>query len=117
SVESREQIAALAAALAPLGVCFLRGGAFKPRSSPYSFQGRGAPALAWLRSAADAHGMRVVTEAMGEAEVAPVAEAAHLIQIGSRNMQNFALLRAVGRAGRPVLLKRGMAATVEEWRL
>ena len=117
SIESREQISALAARLAQIGVRFLRGGAFKPRSSPYSFQGHGAPALGWLREAAEAHGLLVVTEALGVEHVPAVAEVADLIQIGSRNMQHTPLLRAVGATGKPVLLKRGMAATLEEWLL
>jgi 3-deoxy-7-phosphoheptulonate synthase len=117
SVESPEQIRAIAARLAPLGVRFLRGGAYKPRKSPYSFQGHGAPALRWLREAADEQGMLVVTEALGVQEVGPVAEAADMIQIGSRNMQHTPLLRAVGSAGKPVLLKRGMAATTDDWRM
>ncbi len=117
SVESEAQIREAAAALAPLGVRFLRGGAFKPRSSPYAFQGHGARALPWLRRAADEHGLAVVTEAMAPEEVPAVAAHADLVQVGSRNMQNFALLRAVGAARRPALLKRGMAATVEEWLL
>jgi 3-deoxy-7-phosphoheptulonate synthase len=117
SVESEEQVRACAAALAPLGARFLRGGAFKPRTSPYAFQGVGHPGLRWLREAADAHGMRVVTEVLSENDVPAVAEAADLLQIGSRNMQNFALLRAAGSAGKPVLLKRSMSATVEEWLL
>jgi 3-deoxy-7-phosphoheptulonate synthase len=115
SVESETQVHGLAARLAPLGVKFLRGGAYKPRSSPYAFQGHGEPALRWLREAADAHGMLVVTEAMGEAEVPLVARWADLVQIGSRNMQSYSLLRVVAQAQKPVLLKRGMAATVEEW--
>ena len=117
SVESPEQIDAIAARLAPLGVTFLRGGAFKPRSSPYNFQGHGDPALSWMRDAATKYGLRVVTEVLSEHDVTAVAELADLIQIGSRNMQNFALLRAVGRAARPVLLKRGMSATLDEWLL
>ncbi len=117
SVESEAQIQRLAGLLAPRGVGFLRGGAFKPRSSPYAFQGHGEPALRWLRRAADAHGMRVVTEALSEADAPLVAEHADLVQIGSRNMHNYALLKAVGRTGRPVLLKRAMAATIEEWLL
>lgn len=117
SVESADQIFALAARLAPLGVRFLRGGAFKPRTSPYSFQGHGTPALAWLRRAADAHGLLVVTEALGVEHVSAVAEAADLIQIGSRNMHHFPLLRCVGATGKPVLLKRGMAASLDEWML
>lgn len=115
SVESPTQIRELAAALAPLGVKFLRGGAYKPRTSPYSFQGLGAQALGWLRRAADEFGLQVVTEAMGADELPLVAATADLVQVGSRNMQNYALLRSVAATGRPVLLKRGMAATLEEW--
>jgi 3-deoxy-7-phosphoheptulonate synthase len=115
SVESEEQIRAVAARLAALGVRFLRGGAFKPRTSPYAFQGHGEPALAWMRRAADAFGMKVVTEAMSEPEVPLVAAHADLVQVGSRNMHNYALLRAIGKARKPVLLKRGMAATIDEW--
>lgn len=115
SVESREHVADVAARLSALGVRALRGGAFKPRTSPYEFQGRGAEALRFLRDAADASGMIVVSEALSEADAPLVAEHADLVQIGSRNMHASALLRAVGRLGRPVLLKRGMAATLEEW--
>lgn len=117
AVESEAQIGAIAARVARAGAGLLRGGAFKPRSSPYAFQGHGEVALRWLRRAADAHGLRVVTEALGESDVALVAEHADLIQVGSRNMQNFALLKAVGRTGRPAMLKRAMSATVEEWLL
>ncbi len=117
SVESEEQIARIAAAIAPFGVRFLRGGAFKPRTSPYAFQGHGRDALAWLRRAAESHDMRVVTEVLSEADVGAVTEHADLLQVGSRNMHNYALLKAVGRATKPVLLKRSMAATVEEWLL
>ncbi len=117
SVESEDQIKRAAAHLASLGVSFLRGGAFKPRTSPYAFQGHGSKALGWMRKAADAAGMRVVTEALSEADVGVVAEHADMIQIGSRNMHNYALLKAAGAAKMPVLLKRGMAATVEEWLL
>jgi 3-deoxy-7-phosphoheptulonate synthase len=95
----------------------LRGGAFKPRTSPYSFAGHGEVALDWMRLAADAHGLGVVTEVMSEHDVEAVAGVADLMQLGSRNMQNFALLRAVGRANKPVLLKRGMAATIDDWLL
>jgi 3-deoxy-7-phosphoheptulonate synthase len=115
SVESEDQIRAMAARLAPLGVSFLRGGAFKPRTSPYAFQGHGEPALRWMRRAADAAGMKVVTEALSEADVPLVAEHADLVQVGSRNMHNYALLKAIGKTGRPALLKRGMAATLDEW--
>ncbi len=117
AVESEEQIRRIAAALARQGVTFLRGGAFKPRTSPYAFQGHGVGALAWLRAAADASGLKVVTEVLSEPDVSLVAEHADVLQIGSRNMQNYALLKTVGRAKRPVLLKRSMAATVEEWLL
>lgn len=115
SVESPDQIDAAAERLTAMGVAFLRGGAFKPRTSPYAFQGHGSQALRWLRDAARRHQMRVVTEAMSENTVAEVAEWADLIQVGSRNMQNFALLKCVAAAGKPVLLKRGMAASIDEW--
>lgn len=115
SVESEDQIHTVARRLAESGATFLRGGAFKPRTSPYDFQGVGREALHWLRDAADAYGLRVVTEAMSEAAMEDVAEVADLIQIGSRNMHSTPLLRAAGRTGRPVLVKRGMAATVGEW--
>jgi 3-deoxy-7-phosphoheptulonate synthase len=117
SVESEEGIVAIARRLAAAGVEFLRGGAFKPRTSPYAFQGHGDPALGWLRRAASLTGMKVVTEALSEGHVERVAEHADLVQIGSRNMQNYALLKAVGRTRRPVLLKRAFAATVDEWLL
>ena len=117
AIESAEQVNAIAASVAAAGASILRGGAFKPRSSPYSFSGHGAEALGWMRKAADRHGLAVVTEVMSEAEVELVSAHADMLQIGSRNMQNFALLRAVGAMGKPILLKRGMAATVEEWLL
>jgi 3-deoxy-7-phosphoheptulonate synthase len=118
AVESEAQIDELARRLARgRGVQLLRGGAYKPRSSPYAFQGHGAPALGWLRQAADRHGLRVVTEVMAPADAEPVARVADLLQIGSRNMQCFPLLKAVARTGRPILVKRGVAATVEEWLL
>ncbi len=117
AVEGEERSEARAAKVAAAGAQMLRGGAYKPRTSPYAFQGHGEVALRWLRRAADAHGLRVVTEALGEGDVGLVTEYADLVQVGSRNMQNFALLKAVGRAGRPVLLKRAMAATLEEWLL
>ncbi len=115
SVESPELVHRAAAIAARAGATLLRGGAFKPRTSPYAFHGHGRPALGWMREAADAHGLGVVTEVMSEHEVSAVAEVADLIQIGSRNMQNFALLERVGKTGLPVLLKRGMAARVGEW--
>jgi 3-deoxy-7-phosphoheptulonate synthase len=117
AVESEDRIRRIAFELREQGVRFLRGGAFKPRTSPYAFQGHGAEALGWLRSAADACGMKVVTEVMSEVDVPVVAEHADVLQVGSRSMQSFALLRAIGRAGKPVLLKRSMSATIEEWLL
>jgi 3-deoxy-7-phosphoheptulonate synthase len=117
SVETETQIHEAAHFAAQAGARLLRGGAFKPRTSPYSFDGLGVSALRWLRAAATAHGLGVVTEVMSEQDVETVAPFADLIQVGSRNMQNFALLRVVGQLGSPVLLKRGMAASVEEWLL
>ncbi len=115
AVESREQIDATAAAVARAGANILRGGAFKPRTSPYAFQGLGRTGLELLRVAGDRNGLAIVTEVLDPREVGLVAEYADMLQIGARNMQNFALLRAVGESGKPVLLKRGPAATVEEW--
>jgi 3-deoxy-7-phosphoheptulonate synthase len=115
SVESREQLDATAASVATRGANVLRGGAFKPRTSPYAFQGLGADALKMLREAADRHGMAVVTEVLDPRDVALVGEHADMLQIGARNMQNFSLLREAGESGKPVLLKRGMSATIDEW--
>ncbi len=115
SVESHEQVNATASAVAARGANVLRGGAFKPRTSPYSFQGLGADALKMLRDAADAHGMAVVTEVLDPRDVALVAQHADMLQIGARNIQNFSLLREAGESGKPVLLKRGMSATIDEW--
>lgn len=115
SVEDEDQIHTLASVVAQGGAKILRGGAFKPRTSPYSFQGRGAQGLRWLRTAADAHGLLVVTEVLDPRHVELVAAYADILQIGARNMQNFALLREVGLSGKPVLLKRGFAATLEEF--
>jgi 3-deoxy-7-phosphoheptulonate synthase len=117
SVESERHVQGAAERVAAAGARFLRGGAFKPRTSPYSFAGHGPRALAWLRRAADAFGLGVVTEATTPEDVPAVAEVADLVQIGSRNMASFGLLHAVGRAGRPALLKRGMSATIDEWLL
>ncbi|MBN1220429.1 MAG: 3-deoxy-7-phosphoheptulonate synthase [Anaerolineae bacterium] len=114
SVESREQLLQTAHAVKEAGATFLRGGAFKPRSSPYSFQGMGEPGLKLLAEAREATGLPVVTEVMSPARVALVAVYADVLQIGARNMQNFDLLNAVGRAHKPVLLKRGMSATIED---
>jgi 3-deoxy-7-phosphoheptulonate synthase len=117
AVESEAQIDELAQRIARYGARFLRGGAYKPRTSPYSFQGHGEPALGWLRRAADRHGLKVVTEVLEPGDAPRVAEAADLVQIGSRNMQNFALLKAVAHERKPVMVKRGVAATIEEWLL
>lgn len=115
SIESEEQIFLLAQKLSQIGVSFLRGGAFKPRTSPYAFQGNGKQALRWLRQAADAEKLLTVTEVLDTQDVEDVAEVADLIQIGTRNMYNYALLKRVGETKKPVLLKRGFSATVEEW--
>lgn len=114
AVESEAQILTVAHGVAAAGARLLRGGAFKPRTSPYAFQGLGAAALPWLARAREETGLRIVTEALDEPGVEQVAEVADLIQIGSRNMGNYPLLRRAGRSGRPILLKRGMAATTEE---
>jgi len=114
SVESEEQILEAARAVRAAGAAALRGGAFKPRSSPYSFQGLGRRGLELLALARRETGLAIVTEAMDESGAHLVAEVADCIQIGARNMQNYSLLRAVGRIGKPVLLKRGMAATVND---
>ena len=116
-VESAEQLEAAASAVAAAGANVLRGGAFKPRSSPYSFQGLGEEALKLLRDAGDRHGLGVVTEVLDPREVELVMRYADMLQIGARNMQNFPLLREVGAARMPVLLKRGLSATVQEWLL
>jgi len=115
SVESAEQVMRIAKEVASCGATALRGGIFKPRTNPYAFQGHGLEALDWLVAAGKASGLPVVTEVMAIDQVKPVAEKADVLQIGARNMQNFDLLRAVGRAGRPVLLKRGAGSTVDEW--
>ncbi len=114
SVESREQIARSAEAVAAAGAKVIRGGAFKPRSSPYSFQGLGEEGLRLLREAADRRGLLVVSEVMDSTQIPLVAQYADILQVGARNMQNFNLLRDLGRQRKPVLLKRGIAATIEE---
>ena len=114
SVESEEQILGIAEQLRKAGATILRGGAYKPRSSPYSFQGLGEEGLRLLSKARDETGMAIVTEAIDPETIGRVAEYADIIQIGARNMQNFSLLKAAGRSGRAVLLKRGMAATVKD---
>jgi 3-deoxy-7-phosphoheptulonate synthase len=115
SVETELQLMATAHHVRRAGARILRGGAFKPRSSPYAFQGLGLAGLKLLAQARRETGLAVVTEVMSEDDVALVAEYADILQIGSRSMENFSLLEAVGRSGRPVLLKRGMVATVAEF--
>ncbi len=115
SVESREQLFETAEAVKGAGATILRGGAFKPRTSPYSFQGLGVEALRYLAEARERTGLPVVTEVMEPNQVDIVQEYADILQIGTRNMQNYSLLTAVGRVQRPVLLKRGYGATIEEW--
>ena len=115
SVETDEQIAAAAAAVKKAGAKILRGGAFKPRSSPYSFQGLGKEGLVMMRAAADAEGLKVVSEVMDVSQIELVDRYADILQVGARNMQNYTLLRELGKSRTPVLLKRGIAATIEEW--
>jgi 3-deoxy-7-phosphoheptulonate synthase len=115
AVETEEQTMASAQMAKAAGATLLRGGAYKPRTSPYAFQGRGGMGLRILAEAREATGLPVVTEVVDAADVPLVAEWADMLQVGTRNMQNFALLQAVGAAGRPVMLKRGMTATYEEW--
>jgi 3-deoxy-7-phosphoheptulonate synthase len=117
AVEGEAQIIEAARTAKAAGARLLRGGAFKPRTSPYSFQGLGLPGLQALAKAREETGLPIVTEVMEPGLVETVAEYADVLQVGSRNMQNFPLLRAVGQANRPVLLKRGFAATIEEWLL
>jgi 3-deoxy-7-phosphoheptulonate synthase len=114
SVETEAQIMAAALAVREAGATVLRAGAYKPRSSPYSFQGLGKPGLKLLAQAREETGLLIVTEAMDPESVDQVAAVADIIQVGARNMQNYSLLKKVGRAGKPVLLKRGMAATIQE---
>jgi 3-deoxy-7-phosphoheptulonate synthase len=115
SVESREQLFETAAAVKEAGAHILRGGAFKPRTSPYAFQGLGLKGLELLCEAREKFHLPIVTEVLAPQDVSLVAQYADILQIGARNMQNFALLRAVGEVQKPVLLKRGMMATIEEW--
>ena len=117
SAETEEQVEATAAAVRAAGAKVLRGGAFKPRSSPYSFQGLGKEGLRMLRGAADRHNMKLVSEVMDISQLALIEKYAHILQVGARNMQNFTLLRELGHSRMPVLLKRGISATIEEWLL
>jgi 3-deoxy-7-phosphoheptulonate synthase len=114
TVESRDQVMAIAEIVSRNGAKVLRGGAFKPRTSPYSFQGLGEEGLKYLRQAADRHGLLVVSEVMEPSQIPLFIRYVDILQIGARNMQNFNLLREVGRLNKPVLLKRGPAATIEE---
>jgi len=117
SAESETQVESTAAAVKAAGAKVLRGGAFKPRSSPYSFQGLGEEGLRMLREAADRHNMKLVSEIMDLSQLDVVSKYAHILQVGARNMQNFTLLRELGHTRMPILLKRGIAATIEEWLL
>nr|WSW64605.1 3-deoxy-7-phosphoheptulonate synthase [Streptomyces sp. NBC_00998] len=117
AVESPQQMTTVVDVVADGGAGMLRGGAFKPRTSPYSFQGLGVAGLALLAEQRSRTGLPVVTEVVAPSDVERVAEESDMLQIGTRNMQNFDLLREAGASGRPVLLKRGMAATIEEWLL
>jgi 3-deoxy-7-phosphoheptulonate synthase len=117
SVEGQEQMETVAEIVQRCGATILRGGAFKPRSSPYSFQGMGEEGLRLMREAADRHGLFVVSEVMDQTQIPLLLAHADILQVGARNMQNFNLLRELGKVRRPVLLKRGIAATIEEWLL
>ncbi len=117
AVESEPRLAEIARSVAASGAGLLRGGAYKPRTSPYSFQGLGHPGLAALAAVREKSGLGIVTEVLDPRDVEAVVEAADMLQVGSRNMDNFALLREVGRANRPVLLKRGLGSTVREFLL
>ncbi|MDT2570879.1 3-deoxy-7-phosphoheptulonate synthase [Enterococcus raffinosus] len=115
SVEGEEQIMETARMAKAGGAKILRGGAYKPRTSPYAFQGLGEEGLKIMRKAADANGLKVITEVMDEAHIDVVCQYADIIQIGARNMQNFRLLEAVGKTGKPIGLKRGISGTIQEW--
>jgi 3-deoxy-7-phosphoheptulonate synthase len=115
SAETDEQVMAAAAAVKKAGAKILRGGAFKPRSSPYSFQGHGEKGLQMLRRAGDAHNLKVITEVMDANQIELIGQYSDIYQVGARNMQNFTLLRELGHTRKPVLLKRGLSATIEEW--
>jgi 3-deoxy-7-phosphoheptulonate synthase len=117
SAETEEQVNAAAAAVKKAGAKILRGGAFKPRSSPYSFQGLGEEGLRMLRAAANQHDLKLVSEVMDISQIDLIEQYCDMFQVGARNMQNFTLLKELGRQRKPVLLKRGIAATIEEWLL
>ncbi len=115
SIESKEQIYTIAEQVARAGATILRGGAFKPRTSPYAYQGMGIEGLKIMRQAADAFDMQIVSEILEPSQIDPMYEYVDIYQVGARNMQNFALLKALSTIDKPVLLKRGMAATIEEF--
>jgi 3-deoxy-7-phosphoheptulonate synthase len=115
AIESREQLLTIARAVKASGATFLRGGAYKPRTSPYSFQGLEEEGLRYMKEAQEETGLATICEVISTASLEAAVKYVDMIQIGARNMQNFQLLREVGRSGHPVLLKRGMAATIEEW--
>ncbi|WP_247218689.1 3-deoxy-7-phosphoheptulonate synthase [Synechococcus sp. C9] len=115
SVENEEMIVETALRVKAAGAKFLRGGAYKPRTSPYAFQGHGESALELLAAARAASGLGIITEVMDTADIDKIAQVADVLQVGARNMQNFALLKKIGAQNKPVLLKRGMSATIEEW--
>ena len=115
SVESEEQVEACAAICAAQGATFLRGGAFKPRSSPYSFQGMGEEGLKLMTAAAKRHNLNTITEVMESAQIDLIYQYTDVFQVGARNMQNFSLLKELGKTDKPVFLKRGLSATIEEW--
>ncbi|CAN5762441.1 3-deoxy-7-phosphoheptulonate synthase [soil metagenome] len=117
SAENPEQVEAAAAAVKRAGAKILRGGAYKPRSSPYSFQGLGEDGLRMLRGAADRQNLKLITEVMDISQLATIEQYADILQVGARNMQNFTLLRELGKSKLPVMLKRGISATIEEWLL
>jgi len=117
TVESQEQISTIAGIMKECGVRVLRGGAFKPRTSPYSFQGMGEDGLKVLRHAGDQYGLLVVSEIMNQTQIPMFLELVDILQVGARNMQNFDLLKELGKVHKPVLLKRGPSATIEEWLL
>jgi 3-deoxy-7-phosphoheptulonate synthase len=114
SIESEAQVDAIASRVKEMGATVLRGGAFKPRSSPYSFQGLGLPGLKMMREAADRHGLLVISEVMDHTQIPAMLELVDVFQVGARNMQNYNLLKELGKVSKPVLLKRGISATIEE---
>jgi 3-deoxy-7-phosphoheptulonate synthase len=117
AIESREQAFRIAAHVASSGAQFFRGGAFKPRTSPYAFQGYGEEALKWMRAAADENGLAVISEVMDPRQIEMMMRYVDCLQVGARNVQNFDLLKELGRVRKPVLLKRGLSSTIEEWLL